>query len=131
MAKGYQQHQERLQSLSLLGKPLARRAASKCELCETPGRSLTIYEVPPVPAEPDLDHCIFICEPCRTQLEKPKQRDPHTLRPLTSTVWSNIPAVQVTAYRLLKEIAPTTDWARESLEYLELPPEIQAWADKP
>ena len=60
MAKGLDQHRERLEALALLGKDLTRRAGSKCELCETAGAKLQIHEVPPVPSEPELEGCIFI-----------------------------------------------------------------------
>ena len=42
MAKGLLKHQERKSALSLLGKDLARRARSKCELCEASGVPLTL-----------------------------------------------------------------------------------------
>jgi protein PhnA len=86
--------------------------------------------VPPVPDEPDFDACIFICESCRAQVGNPKKRRPETLRPLANTVWSDVPAVQVAAVRVLRDLAPGTDWAREALENLFLDPDVESWADE-
>ena len=70
MAKGLDKHRERLETLALFGKDLTRRAGSKCELCETSNVKLQIHEVPPVPAEPDFEHCIFICDACQDDIDK-------------------------------------------------------------
>ena len=47
MAKGYDGNQARIEALSLLGKDLARRAKSKCELSGESGVPLKTYEVEP------------------------------------------------------------------------------------
>ena len=121
MAKGYQANQERLQALSLLGKDLARRAKSKCELSGESGVSLKIYEVPPAPAEPDFEKCILISENTLAQIENPKMLDSNQWRILAEQIWSDIPAVQILAIRMLAHIAKTEHWAQEILDdaYLE------------
>lgn len=129
MAKGLDQHRERLEALSLLGKDLTRRAGSKCELCEASGTKLLIHEVPPVPADPKLEHCIFICEACKEQIEKPKLRDPDHWRCLNTSAWSTEPAVQVAAVYMLNQLKDN-DWANDLAETLYLNPEIEAWLQK-
>lgn len=126
MAKGLDQHRARLDALSLLGKDLTRRAGSKCELCDASGVKLQIHEVAPVPAEPDIEHCIFICGTCKEQIDTPKRREPDHWRCLNTSVWSEVPAVQVQAVRMLRAL-DQHDWAKDLLEMLYLNPEIEEW----
>ncbi|MFK0571759.1 phnA protein [Endozoicomonas sp.] len=129
MAKGLLKHQERQAALSLLGKDLARRAKSKCEICEASGVPLAIYEVAPVPSEPDYDHCLMLCETCKTQLENPKRLDPNHWRCLTKSIWSQLPVAQVVSLRQLRKLSEKQDWAIEALEHAYLEPEIESWAN--
>ena len=73
MAKGKEAYEARVAELNLFGKDLARRAKSKCELCERGGETLSIVEVPPAPKDPDFEKCVMLCEGCRKAVEKPKQ----------------------------------------------------------
>ena len=135
MAKGLQKHQERLDALNLLGKDLARRASSKCELCETAGVSLKTHEVAPVPAEPDIDHCLMICETCHDQLNflenKPKLIQADHWRCLGKTIWSSLPVAQVVALRVLRQLDADYPWVAEILEHAYLAPEVENWASNP
>lgn len=130
MAKGLLKHQERKSALNMLGKDLARRARSKCELCEAAGVSLTILEVAPVPDEPDFEHCIMTCDTCRKQLENPKRIQPDHWRCLTKSIWSEVPAVQALSLRYLRKFAGEHQWAADTLEIAYLTPEIEEWAEK-
>ncbi len=127
MSKGYQQHKERLQIVASFGRDLARRSGSKCELCGAAGVKLLTYEVPPVPDEPEFDHCLFACETCATQIENPKRMEADHWRCLYDTAWSDIPAVQVTAVRLLRQLAEQEPWASDLLEQLYLSPAVEEW----
>ncbi|OED42677.1 phnA protein [Endozoicomonas sp. (ex Bugula neritina AB1)] len=128
MAKGLLKHQERQVALSLLGKNLARRARSKCELCEASGVPLKIYEVAPAPSEPDLDHCIMTCDNCREQLDNPKRMLPDHWRCLTKSIWSEVLAVQALSLRYLRKFSEEHQWAADTLEIAYLTPEIEEWA---
>ncbi|MCB1232603.1 MAG: phnA protein [Verrucomicrobiae bacterium] len=131
MAKGYESNQERVRMIASFGKDLARRARSRCELCETTGVKLTAYEVPPEPKVPDFDRCLFLCDRCREQAENPKRFEPgEEWRCLAQAIWSEVPAVQVMAVRLLRRQADSQNWARETLEQAYLDPEIETWADQ-
>ena len=130
MAKGLRKHQERLIALNALGKNLARRSRSTCELCERSGVSLSIYEVAPIPDEPDIAHCLMVCEKCFGLLSHPKQKDDNHWRCLTKTIWSPLPAAQVMAFRQLKKLAVNTHWAAEQLEQAYIDEAIAAWAAK-
>ncbi len=127
MAKGYETNQERLRQLSLLGKPLARRSGRKCELCESGGVELRPFEVPPASAEPALENTLFVCGDCLQSMDDPGQENPSRWRPLEGAVWSTEPAIQVMAVRILQKLAPKTAWARETLDAIDLEPEIEEW----
>lgn len=128
MAKGYELHQARMLALQGLGKDLTRRAKSKCELTGAAGVPLRPYEVPPVGEEPDLAHTLLISEECHEMLEHPKRLAGRTWQCLAEVVWSEMPAVQVVAWRMLHELATREDWAREVLDEVFLEPEVEAWA---
>lgn len=127
MVKGFEKNQERLQALSLLGKDLARRAHSHCELCGNSGVKLGTREIEPVPVEPVIERCLLICEPCGTELDR-RVLDEQYWRFLETVAWSELPALQVTAVRLLRALrAP---WSEQLLDQLYLFPESEAWLDK-
>ena len=129
MAKGLKKHQERVFALNLLGKDLARRSRSTCELCEASGVPLSIFEVAPIPDEPDIDHCLMICEQCITLLTNHKRVDHDHWRCLSKTIWSTLPVAQVVALRQLKALAGQEHWAAELLEQAYIEPEVEAWAE--
>ena len=130
MAKGYEQNKERLNSLSLFGKNLARRSSKSCELCSTSGTGLQVVEVPPLPEEPEYGRVIFICETCHTQIQRPKQIEPNHWRSLSNAMWSEVPAVQVMALRMLRHLAKIESWADDLLQQAYVEPEVEAWVDE-
>jgi len=127
MARGKDEHDARANEVSYFGKDLARRAKSCCELCSD-NTSLTIYEIPPV-KDPDIEKCVMICAPCREQLENDKSFNINHWHCLNDTAWSEIPAVQVLAWRLLKKIGKTEPWGQDLLEQMYLDEEVQEWAE--
>ena len=128
MAKGYELHQTRMMALQAMGKDLARRAKSKCELTGASGVPLRPYEVPPVADEPDIERTLLISEACHEVLEHPKRLKGREWQCLAEVVWSEMPAVQVVAWRMLNELAKREDWAREVVDELFLDEEVEAWA---
>ena len=130
MSKGYQGKFHRHNILSRFAKDLVRRSHSKCELCNASGVKLEVYELPPGEEEPNLDDCLFICEMCRGQVDKPKTMKPAHWRCLNNALWSEIPAVQVISVRILRRLAKDEQfWAKELLENAFLDPDIEEWAD--
>lgn len=128
MGKGYDIHQSRIAALQSIGKNLARRAKSKCELTGAAGVKLLPYEVPPVSAEPDLERTLLVSEACHEVLDNPKLLAGRQWNCLAEVVWSEMPAVQVLAWRMLSRLAQREDWAREVIEEVFLDPEVEAWA---
>jgi len=111
MAKGYEVHQARMLALQGLGKDLTRRAKSRCELTGAAGVPLRAYEVPPVGEEPDLERTLLLSAECWEMLEHPERLAGRNWQCLAEAVWSEMPAVQVVAWRMLQELAKREDWA--------------------
>jgi protein PhnA len=128
MAKGYELHQARMMALQGMGKDLTRRAKSKCEITGASGVPLKPYEVPPVGEDPDIDRTLLVSEECLEMLEHPNRLAGRAWQCLAEVVWSEMPAVQVVAWRMLRELAKREDWARETLEEVFLDPDVEAWA---
>lgn len=107
-------------------KALHARSESKCELCGVT-ESLGVYEVPPS-SNGSADQCVLICTTCRQQIENPEKIDVHHWRcGLNESMWSQVPAVQVMAWRMLKRLSGE-GWAQDLLDTLYLDEETQAWA---
>lgn len=128
MAKGYDKYKQRQGQLASFGRDLVRRSRAKCELCGAAGVSLTIFEVSPVLNEPEFERCIHLCERCHRQIERPQLMEANHWRCLYESIWSEVPAVQVMAVRLLGRLAEKERWALELLNEAYLAEETQAWA---
>ena len=126
MGKGYDENQLRKSRLDFLAKGLVRRSRSKCELCEADSVKLTAFEVPPESDPVTVDQCLFICETCREQIEKPKRMDADHWRCLNNAVWSDVAAVQVVSARMLKRLSKE-HWAEELLEQAFFSEEVESW----
>jgi len=105
---------------------LRTRSDSKCELCLTTGR-LKVYEVPPT-SDGSADQSVLLCGRCRKQIEDPATMDGAHWACLGETMWSQVPAVQVMAWRMLKRLS-SEGWAHELLEMLYLEEDTRAWAE--
>ncbi len=73
---------------------LVKRSGNKCELCGV-ADNLKVYEVPP--ATGNMDDAILICPKCLAQIEKKEELDNSHWQCLTTSMWSDVPAVQVMA----------------------------------
>ncbi len=123
MSKGFEKNKERKDKLSMFGKDLTRRSGAKCELCEAQGVKLNIYELPPVPAEPQFERCVFLCEKCLSEVNNPE--DANHLRCLTNSIWSEVPVVVALSIRLLKKISDKHDYAKELLEQVYIDDDVK------
>ena len=125
MVRGFEKNQQRLNALSLLGKDLARRARGHCELCTASGVKFCTREIEPVPEQPDINHCLLICDQCAQHLDRRGAPDDKYWRCLETSAWTELPAVQVTAVRLLR--AMQAPWAEQLLEQLYFWPGVETW----
>jgi protein PhnA len=106
-------------------KILLARSEAKCELCGAT-ESLAVYAVPPQ-ATGGADQCVLLCATCCAQIENPETADVHHWRCLNESMWSQVPAVQVMAWRMLKRLS-AEGWAQDLLDTLYLDEETLAWA---
>lgn len=104
---------------------LQTRSESKCELC-TATDNLAVYEVPPE-SNGNADTCILVCDTCHDQINNPDTMDANHWRCLNDSMWSQIPAVQVMAWRMLTRLS-SEGWPQELLDMLYLDDETLAWA---
>ncbi len=103
---------------------LAKRSGNKCELCEATA-NLKVYEVPP--ATGNMEDAVLVCPKCLAQIEKKEEPDSAHWQCLTTSMWSEVPAVQVMAWRMLNRLR-NESWAAEQLDLMYLDDEKLAWA---
>ncbi|MCW9056645.1 MAG: alkylphosphonate utilization protein [Gammaproteobacteria bacterium] len=106
-------------------KTLHARSESKCELCASTDH-LAVYEIPPE-SDASADQCVLICDTCREQIENPEKVDVNHWRCLNDSMWSQVPAVQVMAWRMLSRLS-TEAWSQDLLDMLYLDDDTLAWA---
>ena len=104
---------------------LHARNGSTCELCGATN-NLKVYQVPPVLIE-DADKCVLVCETCFDQIENPDKINANHWRCLNDSMWSQVPAVQVIAWRML-HLLRSEGWPMDLLDMLFLDEETLAWA---
>lgn len=101
------------------------RSKNECELCKST-TAISAYEVAPK-APNSADNTVFICSKCEAQIEKKEALDAAHWHCLSESMWSEIPAVQVTAWRMLSRLR-NESWAADNLDMLYLDEETLAWA---
>lgn len=106
-------------------KTLQNRSNNSCELCKSTS-NLSVYEVPPHSNQTD-DDSILVCDKCLAQLDKKEALDVNHWNCLNDSMWSEVPAVQVVAWRMLSRLRNET-WAVDALDMLYLSDENLAWA---
>ncbi len=110
-----------------IDKKLLERSQGKCELCGGT-QNLQVYIVEP---ENRNDNEIIVCEKCANEIKHPeKPMDENHWRCLNDSMWSETPAVQVIAWRLLNRLnRQGAIWAQDLLDMLYLDDETQNWAE--
>ncbi len=104
---------------------LQQRSESKCELCAATD-NLHIYEVPPN-SNGNAEESVLLCARCSEQIENPEKTDVHHWHCLNDSMWSQVPAVQVLAWRMLTRLS-AEGWAQDLLEMLYLDESTLTWA---
>lgn len=106
-------------------KELQSRSESKCELCSAT-EGLSVYDVPPE-ANGSAEHAILACQICQEQINTPDTMDENHWRCLNESMWSQVPAVQIMAWRLLTRLS-SKGWPQDLLDMLYLDDDTLAWA---
>ena len=104
---------------------LRERAGGQCELCGS-SENLIITAV-----DGDRDNaekCILTCGVCHDQVETPELIELNHWRCLNDSMWSQVSAVQVVAWRMLNSLR-SEGWPQDLLDILYLDEETQAWAE--
>ncbi len=105
---------------------LKNRSGNQCELCGSAG-GLKVYVLPQTPAAVK-DDAVYLCGKCLAQAEKQEDLDAaHWQRHAGTAMWSEVPAVQVMAWRMLSRLR-NESWAQENLDMMYLDDETLAWA---
>lgn len=105
---------------------LLTRSNNQCELCKSDA-DLKIYEVPPQD-NANQDNTLLICLKCTAQIEKKEELESaHWAACLSEAMWSEIPGVQVVAWRMLNRLR-NESWAADNLDMMYLDEERLAWA---
>lgn len=110
----------------ILSTELTTRAASKCELCSA-STELSAYTIPPK-ATDEVENQIALCQNCLQQIENPDQINSNHMRCLNDSMWSQVPAVQVMSYRLLKQLE-SEGWAQDLLGMIYMDDKTMEWAE--
>ena len=104
---------------------ITQRSAGKCELCSAEA-TLKLYEVQPQDGR-TLDNSIIVCAKCLAQVEKKEELVSSHWKVLSETMWSEVPGVQVVAWRMLNRLR-NESWAADNLDMLYLDDEKLTWA---
>ena len=102
---------------------LRERSGNRCELCSSQ-ENLAVYEV--YPSDGSADRALLLCDVCMKSVDNPAENLNHW-HCLNESMWSQLPVVRVSAYRILKKIAHE-GWPQDMLDMLYLEPEVEAWA---
>lgn len=104
---------------------LRTRAGDACELC-TASENLAVCEV--TPSDGSAEQSILACATCREQIGDAAKTDANHWRCLNDCMWSQVPAVQVVAWRMLDRLKGE-GWPQDLLDMMYLEDEVRAWAE--
>lgn len=106
-------------------KALLTRANNQCEISGAT-EELVVYQVPPT-TEETPENQIIITQKLLDQIENPAIENANDWRGLNDSMWSEVPAVQVVAYRMLHRLKDA-GWPNDLLDMIYLDDETLAWA---
>jgi protein PhnA len=106
-------------------KALQERSNNTCELCGAK-ESLLPYTVEPK-SEDKVNDCVYVCEVCKGQIEDANTMDANHWRCLNDSMWSQEPAVQVMAWRMLTRLK-SEGWPQDLLDMMYLEEDTLEWA---
>ncbi|WP_313386400.1 PhnA domain-containing protein [Chishuiella sp.] len=105
---------------------LQERSGNQCELSGAT-TDLVIYEVNP-DASSNPDRNVLISQKCVNQIEKKEELDSNFWESfLLTSMWSEVPAVQVLSWRMLNRFR-NESWAADALDMMYLDDENMEWA---
>lgn len=105
---------------------LQERSDGRCELCSATD-SLDVYVVTEADSS-QFEAEVLLCSTCRDQLDTGVNLDENHWRCLNDSMWSQEPAVQVLAWRLLTLLGDK-GWPQDLLDMLYLEDDVRRWAE--
>ena len=102
-------------------KELEVRSGGVCELCGG-SEGLGVYEVRP--SDGSADKAVYLCSTCQAQISNPDTMDEIHFNCLNDSMWSEVPAVAVLSYRILKALG-----RQDLVDMLYMEDDVKAWAD--
>ena len=103
---------------------LLERADNICELCTSP-ENLSAHDVTPEDGAP-TGNAAVLCATCITDIGGASLDTDHW-QCLSTSMWSQVPAVQVLAWRLLTRLSGES-WAQDLLDMMYLDESLADWA---
>lgn len=107
-------------------KELLERSNEACELCGSTEGLVEFVVSPKSGAE--LSEIAVVCSNCSDQINGNTEVDVNHWRCLNDSMWSEVPAVKVLAYRMLDSLK-SHGWPLELKEMMYLDEEELAWAE--
>ncbi len=104
---------------------LKNRSNEQCELCQSTD-NLSVYQVEPV-EQADVESSAYLCDACREQINDKNKTEANHWRCLNDSMWSEVPAVKVLAWRMLTRLS-AEGWPRDLLDMLYLEEHELKWA---
>ncbi len=104
---------------------LQERSGNVCELCSGI-TNLTVLEVKPDTIT-TADNSLLACSVCSGQINKSEPMDAKHWMCLSTSMWSEVPAIQVVAWRMLNRLQ-NESWASDNLDILYLDEPTLEWA---
>ena len=108
-----------------MNKQLEKRSNGNCELCNST-EELSQFIVTPKSGD-YIDDNIHICSICKDQLTGDKDMVPNHWRCLNDSIWSEVEAVKVVAWRVLNEIKEE-GWPTDLMGMMYMEEETEEWA---
>lgn len=108
-----------------LERELLKRSDSTCELCGNK-ENLDLYTYENFPAA-ESEASFIICSVCKEQFEDPEKVVPNHWRCLNDSIWSTVPAVQVTAFQMLSRLK-NEGWPQDLLDMMYMEEELKTFA---
>ena len=107
-----------------LERELNTRSESQCELC-TAKEGLKVYEVQPT--KEGANGAAFLCNTCIEQIKDASKIEANHWRCLNESMWSQVPAVQALAWRMLNRLSKE-DWSGDLLDIMYMEDDTLEWA---
>ena len=104
---------------------LQQRSNQQCELCRSED-NLSAFLVSPKEGN-DISDYAHICQHCRDQIENPEKMDANHWHCLNDSIWSEVSAVKVLAWRVLQHLQ-TNHGPQDLLDMMYLTDEESTWA---